>query len=71
MADDTPFVLTQGERQSALWLRLIEHFEAKLAIARGKLEGDIPETQTAQWRGQIQILRALLALSNVEPPIDG
>lgn len=70
MADEEKFALTAGERQSPLWLKLKDHLEARLRMARGKLEGDQPETSTANWRGRVAELKGLLALGD-EPPIDG
>jgi hypothetical protein len=70
MADETPFVLTAAERQSQLWLRIKGHLEDRLRMARGKLEGEQTEQQTAAWRGRIAELKGLLALGD-EPPIDG
>jgi len=59
---DEVFVLTPGERNSVVWLKLLEHFKEKLEIARGKNEGPRDATETASLRGQISILKALIDL---------
>lgn len=64
------FALTASERHNPLWLKIKAHLEKKLQDARGKLEGEQTETQTAMWRGRIQSLKGLISLGD-EPPIDG
>lgn len=71
MADDEKIILTQAERLSPAWQKVQAYAEARLKEARGKLEGDQSEIETAKWRGRIQVLKGLLALAEDEPPIDG
>lgn len=71
MADDTPFALTQGDRQSQTWLKLKAHMEEKLKILRGQNDGELDPIQTAHIRGQIKFAKGLLALASDEPPFDG
>lgn len=67
-----PFVLTAGERSSPLWLKLSEHFTAMLANKRGKNDDiNLTEQQTAAYRGEINLLRALIRLGEEPPRIDG
>lgn len=56
------FFLTPGERQSALWRKLLPYLKEKLDIARGKNDGPHDATATATLRGQISTLKALIAL---------
>lgn len=64
------FALTDGERRAPFWLKIKTELESRLRIARGKLEGNQPEQETAILRGQIAILKGLIALGD-EPPNDG
>lgn len=59
---DEVFTLTPSERQSALWRKLLEHFETKLATARGKNDGPYDEITTAGLRGQIGVYKTLIDL---------
>lgn len=68
---DQPFTLTEGEKSSPLWVRLKAHLETKLRDARGKNDGPQSEQDTAMIRGQIRTLKALLALDDESPPLDG
>ncbi|MDP3939211.1 MAG: hypothetical protein Q8R92_13895 [Deltaproteobacteria bacterium] len=61
------FSLSRGERQSALWLKLLDHFKNKLEIARAKNDGPRDVTETATLRGQIGTLKALIALDTDVP----
>jgi hypothetical protein len=59
-----PFALTDEERVSPLWGRLLRHFDARIAALR--LLNDSPaadERTTAMYRGQITAYKALLALN--------
>ena len=67
---EDPFTLSEGERHSPLWMKLAEYFQEKIDIAHGKLEGEITEQQTAQWRGHIRCLKALIALGEESPQDD-
>lgn len=66
-----PFILSPNERNNPVWVRLKSHLESELHNARGKLEGDQTEQQTAIWRGRIRALRAIIALGDELPPQDG
>ena len=56
------FALSIGDRQSAVWRKILAHLNEKLANARAKNDGDLDEVTTAKVRGQIGILKALIAL---------
>lgn len=64
------FALTEADKHSSLWVRLVEHFNTKLFELRGQNDGDLTESQTAIIRGQIKNLKGLLALGEI-PPSDG
>lgn len=71
MADESPFALTQGDRQSQTWLKLKEHLEQKLKNLRGQNDGDLDPIPTAHIRGQIKFVKGLLAADEDAPPFDG
>ena len=64
------FTLTEGERRHPLWLRLSAYFELRLRDARGKNDGPLNELETAALRGQIKLLKGLIALGH-DSPSDG
>lgn len=64
--NEPAFFLSAGERNSAVWLKLLEHMKEKLAIARSKNDGPLDEVATATLRGQIATLKALIDLN--KPP---
>lgn len=69
-----PFLLSSGEKTSSTWLRLKDHMETELAIARTKNDDPkLDAIQTAMTRGRIQTLKSLIALGDISPviPIDG
>jgi len=59
--------LTETEVHSALWTKLKEHMESRLAEHRRKNDGDLDPTKTARMRGRIDELKVLLALETPEP----
>ena len=59
--------LTDAEAHSALWTKLKEHMESRLATHRRKNDGDLDPTQTARMRGRIAELLSLLDLEKPEP----
>lgn len=60
------FVLTTEDKRSALWRKLMAHWEQKIEALHAVNEGDRTELETAKLRGRIAELRAALAL-NKEP----
>jgi hypothetical protein len=76
MTDKIPdvFMLSDGDKISALWLKLAEHLRTELHNARGKLEDEkLTDIQTAIIRGRIKTLKNILSLGLVSPstPLDG
>ena len=73
MTDET-FELTAGDRVSPTWVRLREHFETLRARYRTRNDDvNLGPAQTAELRGRIAVLTALIDLGEekpeVEPPI--
>lgn len=69
---DDRFELTEGEKASALWLRLKGHLTEMLATARLQNDNEtLTEQQTATVRGRIKCLKALLALGDTRPWVTG
>jgi hypothetical protein len=69
--DSEPFILSDSERRNPLWLKLREHFAQMLANKRGNNDDpNLTEIKTAKIRGEINLLKAIIALGD-EPPIDG
>lgn len=62
-----PFILSDGDKASGLWLRLKEHFEARLAILRQRNDAIQPEADTALLRGEIRGLKNMIALGDDRP----
>ena len=58
------FALTPVERHSAQWARFSEHLKQKLYDVRAANDGDKDPVQTAKLRGQIGLLKALIALGD-------
>lgn len=65
-----PFILTNSEKQSGLWMRLENHFKDRLETLRKQNDGDLTEIQTARLRGQIATFGTLLRLGKDMPPIE-
>lgn len=64
----TDRVIEKNDRQSAVWLKLKKHLEAELDVLRKKNDGNLDEVKTANLRGGIRQLKAILALENDAPP---
>lgn len=66
MSDPIPlsvvFSLSEGERRSPVWLKVLDHLNEQLTVARSKLEGDINKKTTHRTRGSISTLKALIDL---------
>lgn len=59
-----PFVLTDEDKQSRLWGKLMEHWQDKLAAFRAANDTDKDTTETAKLRGRIAELKANLELNS-------
>lgn len=62
-AQALPFSLTDQERVNPLWVRLMGHFEDRLAKLRVRNDAPHDEVATASLRGEIRALRTILALN--------
>ena len=62
--------LEAHEKQSALWLKLESHIEQRIDTLRRMNDSELDPTQTARLRGRIVELRALVALSRDEQPLE-
>lgn len=58
--------LTEHERQTAVWLKIKSHLDARLIELRTANDRDTNEIDTAKVRGRIAEVKALLEL-NVAP----
>jgi hypothetical protein len=67
IADPEIFALTASERQSAVWQKLMRHFNERLAYHRAKNDSHSDATITAATRGQISIYKALISLDKDVP----
>lgn len=65
----TPFTITETERNSALWAKLMAHLEVKLAKARTRNDLDADERTTAATRGEIRAYLSLLKLNEERPDL--
>jgi hypothetical protein len=67
MSHPMPFALTDAERASPLWERLMRHFEDSIArIQRENENEQLDVAQTALKRGEIKAIRRLMLLDR--PP---
>lgn len=72
MIPQTPkqFELTQAERESHLWKKLMKHFEQRIANMRAQNDSDLDERTTARVRGRIAEVRDLMNLDKPRPDIE-
>lgn len=69
---DRDFVLSDGERINPLWFKLKERLETMLADRRKRNDSPkLDPTQTAALRGEINLLKAILAYGDAPPILDG
>jgi hypothetical protein len=67
----TDLALTEHDRSSGLWLRLVAHLESRLQDARRKNDGPLNEYDTATLRGEIRALRHIIGLGDSRPLLTG
>lgn len=65
--DPVTFELSDAEKNSPMWARLKAHFEQRLHSCRLQNDRTQPEPQTAELRGQIKCLKAMIALGEDRP----
>lgn len=62
--------LSPQDRQSALWRQLEEHFTERLNVMRSKNDSkNLSEIETAYLRGEINQIKAFLALATPGPDL--
>ena len=73
MTSEPKFKPTKQERMSPLWGALMKHLETRLATLRNQNDGDLDQVATANHRGRIAEIKALLSLDKDEttnsPPL--
>ncbi len=57
-----PFALSEQERTSVLWGKLMAHYRERLAKLRSQNDGELSVDRTAKLRGQIAEVKAFLHL---------
>ncbi len=62
--------LTDEEKASALWKKIMAHFEERLATLRLSNDKDQTEAMTASIRGSIKEIKLLQKLNNEKPIIE-
>lgn len=60
---EPPFYLTEGEKLSPVWQKLVTYFEDRLLKLQIANSGDLNEIDTAKTRGKIAEVKMLLALN--------
>jgi hypothetical protein len=63
-----PFDLTPEERNTALWQKLLAHFEAKRQLLRVANDNPCEEAMTASRRGEIKAYTDLIRLNVPRKP---
>lgn len=67
--DDYEFELSDGERVHPLWQKLAQRFEQMLEKRRKENDNKHTEVETAALRGEINLLKAILAYGKDRPVI--
>lgn len=68
---DLPFVMTDGERISPLWIKVSTEIEKRLTTLRVKNDNpNLSERETAALRGSIRCYAAIIGLGTEPPPTD-
>jgi hypothetical protein len=72
MADNRPdlFELTEVEKHQALWIKLSAYLRTRLTALREQNDFSRSEVDTAITRGQIMLVKSLIAIGDA-PPQDG
>lgn len=61
--------LTPGERMHPLWQKLAQHYSQRLATLRAKNDNPLTADETADLRGRIAEVKALLSLADDLPTV--
>lgn len=65
-----PFILTDGEKLSPVWIKLMAYCEDRLQNLRIQNDGIKNENDTAMLRGRIAELKTLISFNNVQPGLE-
>jgi hypothetical protein len=68
---ETKFSMTPADRQSAVWLKLKEHYTQRLNTLREQNDGKLDAEATAKIRGRIAECKLIISLGKEEPAVDG
>lgn len=69
MTPPEKFHLAPHERTSPLWIGLERHMQRELEELRARNDAHLPPERTADIRGRIAQLKALLALADEPKPV--
>ena len=64
----TGLIITEADRLSSTWIKIMRHFEERKKELQGKICGDLDTEQTWKMRGRVAEVQALLD-ANVQAPI--
>lgn len=67
---ELPLALTQEEKRSQIFLKLMDHWQKRLNVYRLQNDGDKDDKATANLRGRISELKTLIALADEPRKID-
>jgi hypothetical protein len=62
--------LTPTDKHSAVWRKLVKHYETRLVSLRAQNDNPLNEAATAVLRGRIQEVKGLLRLNEELPIIE-
>jgi len=60
-------VITEADRQSPAYMKMMAHLDDRMAELTQKLTGDMSEEDTWKFRGRIAEIRALISIDEVPP----
>lgn len=66
-ASMTEPVITEGERNQAVWQKLKTYLEAELAVLRARNDKPMTDDATARLRGRIAAVKDVLSLGTEKP----
>jgi hypothetical protein len=64
-----PFRLEPHEVQANLWIKLSDELNKRLDLARKRNDGALDEIATATLRGEIRVLKSILAFADQRSPM--
>jgi hypothetical protein len=67
---ETKFSMTPADRQSAVWLKLKEHYTQRLSLLRAQNDGNLDAEATAKIRGRIAECKQIMSLGQEAPAIE-